>query len=173
MNFVQKLKNFRQNPKKAAVVLIIALFVAVFIWGRSAEAGEPEFGLGLGFGYASNEGATYQELFLRDASRNWYGSVNRIGGDTLNNYEYWRFCGGWQVNWRKNSNISPYSRLGACWFDEAPTDYISDNLAYELALGVRLWNIVEIDIDTHNSTAGRSEQNEGLDAVMIRMVFPF
>lgn len=170
-NYLDKLKNFKENPKKALVVILIATFVGFYLWGLKADAAE--LGLGLGSGYASNAGATYQEIQIKDSDRNWYASVARIGGDTRNNYHYWRGCGGYQVNWRKNTNFSPYMRLGACYFDEAPTDYISDRLSYELALGFRAWDIVEIDIDTHNSTAGRSEQNEGLDGAMLRVIWRF
>lgn len=167
-DLVQKLRNI---PGKALAVLAIAIFVGFYLWGLKADAAE--LGLGLAKGYASNKGATYQEFMLRDDQRHWYGSLARIGGDDRNDYHYWRVCGGYQVNWRRGTSFSPYARLGACGFDEAPTDYISDQLAYELAFGVRLWDIVEIDIDQHNSTAGRSNQNEGLDAVMLRILWRF
>lgn len=172
-NWLDKLKDAKQRPKKALVVAAILIFLGFFLWGRVADAAEPEIGLGIGFGYASNSGATYQEVMLRDAQRRWYGTVARIGGDTRNNYHYWRFTAGYQVNWRKQTNFSPYARIGVAYFDQAPTDYISDTLAYELAIGVRLWEVIELDLDTHNSTGGRSDQNEGLDGWMFRLVFPF
>ena len=170
-NWIQKLKDARQRPKKLIAIGVIAVFVGFYLWGLKADAAE--VGLGLGFGYASNDGATYQEIQIKDDNQNWYGSLARIGGDTRNNYHYWRACGGYQVNWRRGRVIEPYARLGACYFDEEPTDYISDELAYELAFGVRLWDIVEVDIDTHNSTAGRSDQNEGLDGAMLRVIWRF
>lgn len=170
-NWIQKLANFKEHPKKALAVVAIVVFLGFFLWGVKADAAE--VGLGLGFGYASNEGATYQEMMVRDSQRNWYFSAARIGGDTRNDYHYWRFCGGYQVNWRKNSNFAPYARLGACGFDQEPTDYVSDTVAYELAFGFRLYDLIEIDIDTHNSTAGRSNQNEGIDGAMLRVVLPF
>ena len=171
MNFLQKLSNWRERPKKALVVLVIALFVAVFLWGRTADAAEAR--LGIGFGYASNEGATYQELMLTSDDLRWYGAVTRIGGDTRNNYHYTRFTAGYRVNWRRETNFSPFMRLGAAYFDKEPTDYISDDLAFDMAIGVRLYDIVELEIDQHNSTGGRSDQNEGLDGFMLGLTFPF
>lgn len=168
-NLFQKLKEAK--PKQLLAILAIAIFLVFFLWGRVADAAEAR--LGLGMGYASNEGATYQELMLSSDDLRWYGAVTRIGGDTRNNYHYTRFTVGYRVNWRRETNFSPYMRLGAAYFDKEPTDYISDKLAFDLAIGVRLWGIVELEGDQHNSTGSRSDQNEGLDAVMLGVTLPF
>lgn len=141
------------------------------MWGRVADAAEAR--LGLGFGYNAQSGSRYQELMVTSDSLKWYGSLTRIGNDDRHNYQYWRACGGYRVNWRRETNFSPYIRLGACGFDDAPTDYISDTVAFDMALGFRLWDVAEIEVAQHNSTAGRSDQNEGLDALMISVVLPF
>lgn len=166
---IDKLKTL--SLKKWLAIAAIATFLGFFLWGRAAEAAEAR--LGLGFGYASNLGATYQELMVTSAKRNWYGAVTRIGGDNRNNYHYTRFTVGYRVNWRRETNFSPFLRLGAAYFDKQPTDYISDDLAYDMAIGVRLWQIVDIEFDQHNSTSGRSDQNEGLDAFLLGVSLPF
>jgi hypothetical protein len=159
----------RKNNKKAAVVAL-AIFLAFFIWGVK-KANAAEVTLGLAAGYNHTVGARYEEIMLLPTDH-WYGSITRIGGDNKHDYQYNRYCGGYKVFWRQHKGISPIMRLGACWFDEQPEDYISDKFAYDIALGVRLWDVVEVEFDQHNSTAGRSDQNEGLDAFMLRVVFP-
>lgn len=161
----------KRKLKQYVLIGLILVFVGFFLWGRSAEAAEAR--IGVGFGYASNAGATYQELMVTSTNRNWYGAVARIGGDDRNNYHYTRFTVGYRVNWRDETRVSPYLRLGAAYFDNEPTDYVSDPLAFDMAIGVRLWNIVEIEFDQHNSTAGRSDQNEGLDAWLLGVTLPF
>ena len=168
---IETIEYFKRKPKKLFAILLIAAFVGFYLWGLKADAAE--LGLGLGKGYANNAGATYQEIMVRDAQRHWYASVARIGGDNEFNYKYWRGCGGYQVNWRKEKRFAPYARLGACYFDEAPVGLVSERLTYELAFGVRFWGIVELDLDTHNSTAGRSDKNAGLDAMMLRVLWRF
>lgn len=157
--------------KKHAAVAVIAIFVGFFLWGRAADSAE--LGIGLGFGYGSNVGARYQELMVTSDDRRWYGALTRIGADNEHNYQYWRTTAGYRVNWRRETNFSPYLRLGMAYFSSPPTDYISDSVAFDMAVGLRMWDIVELEIDQHNSTAGRSDENEGLDAVMLRVVLPF
>ena len=45
--------------------------------------------------------------------------------------------------------------------------------AYDLAFGLRFWQILELEFDQHNSTAGRSNDNTGLDAIYLGFVLPF
>ena len=49
---------------------------------------------------------------------------------------------------------------------------ISERLTYDLRLGARWKDIVELEIQ-HNSTAGRSERNTGFDVITLRAVFQF
>lgn len=164
-------KTIKENPKKSMGVLAIIIFVVFFALGRSAEAAEAR--LGLGFGVSGNEGARYQEMMLTTNDLRWYGAVTFIGGDNRHDYQYRRFTIGYRVNWRRATNFSPYLRLGTAYFDKEPTDYISDKWAFDMAIGMRLWNILELEIVQHNSTAGRSNQNEGLNAPMFSVVLPF
>lgn len=164
-------ETIKAHPKEAVSVLMIVIFIAFFAWGRSADAAEAR--LGLGFGFSGIEGARYQEIMLTSDDLRWYGAATRIGNDDRHNYQYWRFTAGYRVNWRRDTQFSPFMRLGAAYFDEVPFDYISDHLAFDMAIGVRLWDIVELEFDQHNSTAGRSDQNEGLNAILLAFVLPF
>ena len=154
--------------KKYAAIGAIVVFVALFLWGRVADAAE----VSLGLGYSPKHETRYQQVMLGTDDRRWYGSLARIGGDVRHDYQYWRVGAGYRVNWRRESRISPHMRLGAVYFSEEPTDYISDQWAFDMAVGARLWDIVDVEWQ-HNSTAGRSSQNEGLDAVVLSVVFNF
>jgi len=157
----------RKKLKQYTLIGLIVVFVGFFLWGRTADAGEASIGLG----FAGN-GATYQQVMVMDNERKWYASATRIGGDRRHNYVYGRLAVGYRVNWRRVSRFSPYMRLGGVYFTDEPTDYISDDFAFDMAIGTRLWQIVDVEYQ-HNSTAGRSNQNEGLDAVTLSVVFPF
>ena len=153
--------------KQSIAIGVIALFCAVFLWGRSAEAGEVTLGLGL----STNEARTQMVTVTTDR-RDWYLSAARVGGDERHDYQFGRFAVGYRVNWRADKNFSPFMKLGAVYFTEEPTDYISDRWAYDMVIGTRFYDIVELEY-LHNSTAGRSSQNEGLDTVMLSVVLPF
>ena len=165
------LRKLNLSRGKVLAILAIVIFVGLFLWGMKADAAEAR--LGLGFGYSNSEGSRYQEMMLTSSDRRWYGAVTRIGGDDRHNYQYWRFTAGYRVNWRRDKRFSPYMRLGVAYFDDVPFDYISEHLAFDMAIGVRLWDIVELEFDQHNSTAGRSDQNEGLNAILLGVVLPF
>lgn len=157
--------------KQKLAIGVIAGFIGLFLWGLKADASEVRLGVGIGF--AANAEARYQEIMLTSTDRKWYGAYTRIGGDAEHNYHYNRFTVGRRVNWRRATNFSPYMRFGIAYFNEPPKDYISESLSYDMALGVRLYDVLEIEFDQHNSTAGRSDDNEGLDAYMISVVFSF
>lgn len=163
------------NKGLLAAIIAIVIFLAFFLWGLKADAAEPspEARIGLGYAYNHFEGAVYEELMLTAPQRHWYGSFTRIGGDKRHDYVFNRLVVGYRVNWRRNTHFSPFMRLGAAYFTTVPEDYISDSWAFDMAFGVRLWNILELEVEQHNSTAGRSDQNEGLDAYMIGVVLPF
>jgi hypothetical protein len=157
----------KRATKQKIAILAIITFIGFFLWGRAADAAE--VGVGLGF---SKNGATHQQVTLTSTDLRWYGSVTRIGGDRRHNYIYGRVAAGYRVNWRRDTRFSPYMKLGGVYFTKEPTDYISDSWAYDMNIGVRVWDIVELEYQ-HNSTAGRSSQNEGLDTVMVSVVLPF
>lgn len=156
------------TKKQAASIGLIIAFIGFFIWGRVADAAEVSIGLG----YSPKHESRYQQVMLTTDDRRWYFSATRIGGDVLHDYQYGRIGAGYRVNWRRESRFSPYMRLGGVYFTDPPTDYISDDFAFDMAIGSRLWNVVELEYQ-HNSTAGRSSQNEGLDAVVLTVVLPF
>jgi hypothetical protein len=160
-----------KKVKQLALIGVIITFVGFFLWGVKADAAELR--LGFATGYQANAGAAYQELMVTSSDRHWYAAVTRIGGDDEHNYKYNRWTAGYRVNWRRDKRISPFMRLGVAYFTEPPTDYISDEYAFDLAIGFRFFNVVELELDQHNSTGGRSDENEGLDAVMLSMVLPF
>lgn len=147
---------------------LIAAFFGFFVWGVTADAAEASIGLG----YSPKHETRYQQVMVTTDSRNWYFSATRIGGDVRHDYQYGRLGVGYRVNWRRDARLSPYMRLGGVYFTEEPTDYISDQWAFDMVVGTRLWQIVELEWQ-HNSTAGRSTQNEGLDAVSLSVVLPF
>ena len=157
--------------KRLLGIAVVVLFAGLFLWGSYAEASEGR--LGLGFGYTANVGSRTMEFMLTSDDLRWYGSVSKIGGDYRHNYQFTRWCGGYRVNWRREKSIMPFMRLGACYFDEPPFDYISSDYAYDLSVGVRLWGVAELELLQHNSTAGRSDQNEGVDGILLGIVFPF
>ena len=157
----------KPTTKQAIAIGLIVTFIGFFLWGRAADAAEA--GIGLGF---SKNGATHQQLTLTSTDLRWYGSATRIGGDRRHNYVYGRLGAGYRVNWRRDMRFSPYMKLGGVYFTEEPTDYISDRWAFDMNIGVRLYDIVELEYQ-HNSTAGRSDQNEGLDTVVLQVVLPF
>ena len=153
--------------KQSIAIGAIIMFIGLFVWGRVADAAEA--GIGLGF---SKNGATHQQVTLTTTDLRWYGSVTRIGGDRRHNYVYGRLGAGYRVNWRRETRFSPYLKLGAVYFTKEPTDYISDQWAFDMNVGMRMWNVVELEYQ-HNSTAGRSSQNEGLDTLFLNVVLPF
>ena len=157
--------------KKHILLGVIVLFAGFFLWGSVVDASEVR--LGVGAGVTKNAGSRSQELMITSEDLHWYAAATRVGGDDLHNYEFWRITAGYRVNWRRGTRFSPFMRLGAAYFDKEPYDYISDHWAFDMAIGVRLWDVVEFELDQHNSTAGRTDQNSGLDTVMLGFVFPF
>lgn len=149
------------------LLIVIGLFLC------SGVANSAEARLGIGLGYNANVGARYQEVMLTSSDRHWYFALTNIGNDERYNYQYLRYTAGYRFNWGKETKFSPYLRLGVAYFDEEPFDYISDKTAFDVAIGFRLWNVIELEIMEHNSSAGRTEQNEGLDAISISVVMPF
>jgi len=83
-----------------------------------------------------------------------------------------RFSGGYRVNWLRDKFISPYLRLGMAWFDSTPEPYISDQWSFDMAAGLRFRNVLELEAQ-HNSTAGRSLTNSGIDSITLSIVLPF
>ena len=158
---------------KTRVVLkwvAIAIFVVLFSWGiynQSAKAGEVRLGLAMAF--TNDDDWIGQEVMFMH--KDWYGSVMRVGGDNVLP-DTVRLAIGYRVEWREGKKVSPYMRMGGAYFMDEPTDIISDRWAYDMALGVRLYGVTDLEYQ-HNSTAGRSLQNSGNDMPMIGLVVKF
>lgn len=150
--------------------VIVAIFVAVFLWGRSADAAELR--LGLAAGTFNTQGAVTQDLMLTSTDLHWYANISRWGGDARGLDEVTRFSGGYRVNWRRDKFVSPFLRLGVAYFDQEPMPYVSDNWTFDMGAGLRFNNILELEAQ-HNSTAGRSRWNTGLDNITLAVVLPF
>ena len=162
------MKRFRWAKTSAA---LIALFLILFLWGRSSEAAE--VGIGLSSGFNHSNGAVGQELSITSNDLRWFASYTRVGGrpeDTVLSYND-RFVAAYRVFWRRGHDLMPYTSLGAAYFSE-PTVLVTERLTYDLRLGVRWNNILELEY-AHNSTAGRSVRNAGIDFVTLRAVFRF
>lgn len=149
--------------------VLVAIFIALFIWGRAAEAGEARIGLGVGT--FNVQGAIYQDLLVTTDEQTWYAQVTRIGND-----EHFdvltRYSAGYRVNWRDDKFAEPYLRLGMAHFDKEPTYRISDKWSFDMAVGIRFKDVVELEAQ-HNSTAGRTNYNYGLDSIVLGVVLPF
>lgn len=162
------MKQFRWAKSAAA---LIALFLILFLWGRSSEAAE--VGIGLGAGVNHSSGAVGQELSVTSDDLRWFASYTRLGGrpgDTVLAYNN-RWVGAYRVFWRRDHDLMPYMALGAAYFEE-PTVLVTERLTYDLRVGLRWNNIVELEY-AHNSTAGRSQRNAGIDFITLRAVFRF
>ena len=175
--------------KKNLAIILVVIFTLLFLWGRESDAAELRIGLGTGVANTASS-ARAQDLMITTTDRRWYFQITRIGSlpyaqsrlvaapyggfkrivtefDTLT-----RFSGGYRVNWRRDKKLSPYMRLGMSVFDREPQSLISDKWAFGMAVGVRFKDIFEIEMQ-HNSTAGRTERNRGLNFVTVGVVLPF
>jgi hypothetical protein len=123
----------------------------------------------LGFGVTNDSNWIGQELML--THNHWYGSVMRVGGDNVLP-DTARLAAGYKVEWRDGRRVSPYLRLGGSYFLDEPTDIISDRWAYDMAMGLRMFGVLDLEYQ-HNSTAGRSIQNSGNDMLLIGITVGF
>lgn len=150
---------------------IIAIFVVLFAWGvarQTADAAEIRLGLGRG---ASNDNAWIMQELMLTTDSHWYFGAAWLGGDDVLP-DTMRFTAGYRVSWRDGLRVAPYMRGGMAYFRDEPTDIISDNWAYDMAVGLRLYRVVDLEYQ-HNSTAGRSLQNSGSDIPALAVVVPF
>lgn len=164
------------NKKIKWTAVAVLLFVLVFMWGRNAEAAEVGIGLGWGVLGTRSEGVVTQELMLKTNDYRWYVSYARIGAnqnDRLQMRQNDRFTAGYQLVFRRGMKVEPYMMLGMAYFEDPPMNLISERLTYDMRLGVRIKDIVELELDGHNSTASRSDYNSGMDVMSLRAVFRF
>lgn len=156
---------YKTRVKWTAVA--VTVFVILFAWGYYNETQAEELRLGLGHGATHDNQWRSQSFML--SNRDWYVDASRLGGDTKLP-DTWRFAMGYRVDWREQANVAPFLRLGASYFLDEPTPIISERLTFDMAAGLRLFHILDIEWQ-HQSTAGRSRTNLGNDMIFVGMAF--
>lgn len=157
------------NSRQTLTIAAIVAFIIIFAWGRDAESAE--LGLGLSAGASSHSsGAKAQEISITTDDYRWYGQVMRIGGDGILSSN-WRYSAGYRLFWRRDHDFKPFLRLGVAYFDDVP-ELVSERFMYDMGVGIRWREVIEAEYN-HNSTAGRSAVNTGIDFVTLRLVFQF
>ena len=153
---------------KTSIALVIA-FIVLFVWGRSAESAELGIGVGTGHGH-TNDTVTQGLTIISDDLR-WYAQVTRFGSEGYLDTNV-RWSGGYRLFCRRDEDFKPFMRFGVALFDHDPMPLISDNVTYDLGVGLRWRDVIEFEYN-HNSTAGRSERNTGVDLWVLRLVMQF
>ena len=167
----------KKATKRQIVLAVgIAIFLAFFVWGRTVDAAEVGLGLGTGLPSTHSDGIRAQEIQIRTNDYRWYFSYARIGANIngrLQTRQVDRWAIGYTVVWRRGKAVQPYMSIGAAYFDQPPMDLISERLTYDMRVGIRFKDIIELELDNHNSTASRSDKNTGIDIPWVRVVFQF
>ena len=159
---------FRPTKTQVTTTLVI-LFVLLFIWGRSAESAELGIGIGTGRGHTND--TIVQGLTIISDDLRWYAQVTRFGNEGHLDTNM-RWSGGYRLFFCRDENFKPFMRLGVAGFKETPMPLLSDNIAYDMGLGLRWRNIIEFEYN-RNSTGGRSKRNTGIDLWELRLVMQF
>lgn len=159
---------------KKPQVWAILLFVVLFFWGLTAHA-KNSLEVGLSFGAFHSTQMITQRIGWNYDNR-WIAQYERHGGNGYqgtNSVSIQR-----QVSWRQGSALSPLLRFGISYFDEQIVDpekedrpLVSENLTYSLGFGVRIKERLMIGLE-HNSTAGRSARNRGIDRFYLTFQMP-
>lgn len=158
------LKSLFKKPTAWAVIA----FVALMTWGLSAEAREVpkhQATLGVAFGFINTSGLVTQRIGYVHNDK-WYTGVEKFGGDEYR--ESWAFHAGRQVVFRRGKQIEPIFKLGVSAFDRPLTEKngyqpVAGDIMFQLAITVRFRGILGVNVDDHNSTAGRTDPNKGID----------
>jgi hypothetical protein len=172
------MKAFFKRHAMGSLVAILS-FIILFWWGSRNEAFGDEITIGVGAGVDHIEGAITQRLGYQPNPR-WHLRYERFGGKGephSNMYGIQR-----TLRWRQDKELQPYLSLGAVYFDTILTDekgreLMKDEfLAYNLGVGIdwRYSKLTSLRLGfDHNSTAGRSDRNRGVDRIhltfMLRM----
>lgn len=163
--------NLRDWRWKSGIAVIV--FVALFLWGASAMAQDVEARIGLGVNVLDRDdrGTHITQDMMLLIDRDWYVQATRFGNSDFID-DSWRFSTGLRVEWRQDTNLEPYMRLGVAYWDEEPTWLVSERWMFDMAIGARLWRVAELEWQ-HNSTAGRAEWNTGVDVLTFNAVLRF
>ena len=160
---------FQRFFRKPTGWLVLA-FIVLFTWGlyNEVKADELEMRVGLGLGATNDNEWVAQEIMV--TNRDWYASILRTGDDNVLP-DTWRLSLGYRVDWRQDKKAAPYMRFGFAVWEQEPFPLISDRLSYDMAVGARFWHVLDLEWQ-HNSTAGRSDFNNGNDIVILSFVLP-
>ena len=156
---------------KKPQVWLILIFIVLFAWALSDEVRAEAVEVGLSYGAAHSRQHITQRIAYIHADK-WIAQYERHGGngyDDTNSVSFQR-----QVRWRQEKNIQPYLRFGASYFDDRILDPDSDKgrylvderLTFSLGFGAWFWKVLNLGIE-HNSTAGRSDPNRGIDRIYL------
>lgn len=164
------MENYTTMNKKVLKWTIISIFIALLGWGivnEKANAAEGSIGLSFAFSHGSDWIGQHLEVGNRD----WYFGVARFGNeDKLPDTN--RYTVGTRVDWREGYTISPFLKFGLAYFQDEPTWIISDRWAYDMTVGARFFEVIDLQIN-HNSTAGRTDFNKGNDIAILSIVREF
>jgi hypothetical protein len=126
--------------------------------------------VGVYTGVVNSNGVRTQRLSYRYQDR-WEVSYARVGGKGWSTANY--FSVSRLVFWRGNDR-GPFLSLGAAYTDglvgkkDEGKPLVTEQLTYELGIGYQWVLSSATDMELrwiHNSTAGRSERNKGIDRV--------
>lgn len=162
------------NIKPLAIAVII--FIGLLLWGYSSEASaDTSLTIGLSYGWVNSEGLVTQRLGLLQNEK-WNIKYERFGGHEFNTSH--GFFLARRTEWRTDKVWQPYLDFGFGYYTQKLINpdknkpLVNDNLVFTLAGGCT-WRIskdvdLELGID-HNSTAGRTSPNSGIDRVFISL----
>ncbi len=155
------------NKEKILKWTAIAIFIGLAAWGLKAESAE----VGIGLSHAVSHESKWigQHMYLSD--RDWYIEATKYGGeDRLP--DTWRYTAGFRVDWRPDTRIEPYLKIGVAYFEDKPVWVISDHWAYDMSMGMRFFGVLDLEYN-HNSTGGRSDHNKGNDLINLYLIKEF
>lgn len=167
--FVDRLK----QPTTWLVIALVAAFVYGLLRGPTAQAATLELPpahrvtIGVGYGLIHAQGLVVQELGYEYDDR-WTVRLTRTGNDARIP-DTWVGAVGRRVPLYDGKHFSPFVAIGAAWFDEPPSAVVDSRLVFDLEVGVRYRNVVDL-VWHHNSTSGRSDPNSGIDYWLLRAV---
>lgn len=164
---IDRLKRAVRKPEFWGAVA----FVVLFIWGilRQANAAELDALIGVASGSTHNSQLMIEEVFL-EFDHKWDVGVFHMSGDPRITSTYGAVAA-YRVRWREDKRFEPWASFGAAYFDRAPEAFVSENLSYQLAVGFRMFKVLDLGW-VHYSTAGRARTNWGVDYVSLRVVLP-
>ena len=158
----------RLNWRKPTFWLILG-FIGLASWGAMRDANAADLRIGAGFGWENAQDAVSMDLMLT-IDEDFYLSAAKMAGGRVGD-DVWRYAAGFRFDWREGKRIQPFLRLGGAYWDGI-TGLVGDQHTFDLALGLRFGGALELELQ-HNSTAGRSVPNTGVDLIVLGLVKEF